>query len=131
MGELAGPSANQAAAELNRRKIATAAGGQWFATQVIRCASGFPGRRPPEGAAPGNAYQRLALGRLRPVPFLACATAFRAWRLLFDGHSRFRRGARLHLKRAETAPFTGGGFHLGPPFVFFPAPLAPTWPPEL
>jgi len=34
--ELAGVSANQAAAELNRRKIATPAGGQWHATQVIR-----------------------------------------------------------------------------------------------
>ena len=29
-------SANRAAAELNRRKVATPAGGQWFATQVIR-----------------------------------------------------------------------------------------------
>jgi DNA invertase Pin-like site-specific DNA recombinase len=36
MAELAALSANQAAAELNRRKIATASGGQWFATQVIR-----------------------------------------------------------------------------------------------
>jgi DNA invertase Pin-like site-specific DNA recombinase len=36
MAELAGLSANQAAAELNRRKVETAAGGQWFATQVIR-----------------------------------------------------------------------------------------------
>jgi DNA invertase Pin-like site-specific DNA recombinase len=36
MAELAGLSANQAAAELNRRKVPTASGGQWFATQVIR-----------------------------------------------------------------------------------------------
>ena len=34
--ELADLSANRAAAELNRRKVATPAGGQWFATQVIR-----------------------------------------------------------------------------------------------
>jgi DNA invertase Pin-like site-specific DNA recombinase len=34
--ELSGMSANQAAAELNRRKVPTPAGGQWFATQVIR-----------------------------------------------------------------------------------------------
>jgi DNA invertase Pin-like site-specific DNA recombinase len=34
--ELSGLSANQAAAELNRRKVATPAGGKWFATQVIR-----------------------------------------------------------------------------------------------
>jgi hypothetical protein len=33
---LADLSANRAAAELNRRKVATPAGGQWFATQVIR-----------------------------------------------------------------------------------------------
>jgi DNA invertase Pin-like site-specific DNA recombinase len=36
MAELAFLSANQAAAELNRRKITTPSGGQWFATQVIR-----------------------------------------------------------------------------------------------
>jgi hypothetical protein len=36
MAELAALSANQAAAELNRRQIATASGGRWFATQVIR-----------------------------------------------------------------------------------------------
>jgi DNA invertase Pin-like site-specific DNA recombinase len=36
LAELAGLSANQAAAELNQRKVATPAGGQWFATQVIR-----------------------------------------------------------------------------------------------
>jgi hypothetical protein len=36
MSELAALSANQAAAELNRRKMPTVAGGQWFATQVIR-----------------------------------------------------------------------------------------------
>jgi DNA invertase Pin-like site-specific DNA recombinase len=36
MSELAVLSANQAAAELNRRMIPTASGGQWFATQVIR-----------------------------------------------------------------------------------------------
>jgi DNA invertase Pin-like site-specific DNA recombinase len=36
MAELAGLSANQAAAELNQRKVPTASGGQWFATQVIR-----------------------------------------------------------------------------------------------
>jgi DNA invertase Pin-like site-specific DNA recombinase len=36
MAELAALSANQAAAELNRRKIATPSGGRWFATQVIR-----------------------------------------------------------------------------------------------
>jgi hypothetical protein len=29
-------SANQVAAEFNRREIATPAGGKWFATQVIR-----------------------------------------------------------------------------------------------
>jgi hypothetical protein len=29
-------SANQAAAELNRRNVPTPTGGQWFATQVIR-----------------------------------------------------------------------------------------------
>ena len=34
--ELADLSANRAAAELNRRKVATPAGGQWFAAQVIR-----------------------------------------------------------------------------------------------
>jgi DNA invertase Pin-like site-specific DNA recombinase len=34
--ELADLSANRAAAELNRRKVATPAGGRWFATQVIR-----------------------------------------------------------------------------------------------
>jgi DNA invertase Pin-like site-specific DNA recombinase len=34
--ELAGLSANQAAAELNRRQVPTPAGGTWFATQVIR-----------------------------------------------------------------------------------------------
>ncbi len=34
--ELADLSANRAAAELNRRKVATPAGGQWFATQVVR-----------------------------------------------------------------------------------------------
>jgi DNA invertase Pin-like site-specific DNA recombinase len=37
--ELKGKSANQAAAELNRREIATPAGGKWFATQVIRVRS--------------------------------------------------------------------------------------------
>jgi DNA invertase Pin-like site-specific DNA recombinase len=36
LAELSGMSANQAAAELNRRKVPTSAGGQWFATQVIR-----------------------------------------------------------------------------------------------
>jgi DNA invertase Pin-like site-specific DNA recombinase len=36
LAELAGVSANQAAAELNRRKVATPAGGQWHATTVIR-----------------------------------------------------------------------------------------------
>jgi DNA invertase Pin-like site-specific DNA recombinase len=36
LAELSGMSANQAAAELNRRKVPTPAGGQWFATQVIR-----------------------------------------------------------------------------------------------
>jgi DNA invertase Pin-like site-specific DNA recombinase len=36
MAELASLSANQAAVELNRRQIATASGGRWFATQVIR-----------------------------------------------------------------------------------------------
>ena len=36
MAELAALSANQAAAELNRRNVATPSGGQWFATQVIR-----------------------------------------------------------------------------------------------
>lgn len=36
LAELTGVSANQAAAELNRRKIPTPAGGQWYATQVIR-----------------------------------------------------------------------------------------------
>jgi DNA invertase Pin-like site-specific DNA recombinase len=36
LAELAGLSANKAAAELNRRKVATPSGGQWFATQVIR-----------------------------------------------------------------------------------------------
>jgi hypothetical protein len=34
--ELAGLSARQAAAELNRRKIPTATGGQWYAATVIR-----------------------------------------------------------------------------------------------
>ena len=34
--ELADLSANRAAAELNRRKVATPAGGQWLAMQVIR-----------------------------------------------------------------------------------------------
>jgi DNA invertase Pin-like site-specific DNA recombinase len=36
LAELAALSANQAAAELNRRKVPTPAGGQWYATQVIR-----------------------------------------------------------------------------------------------
>ena len=36
LAELSQMSANQAAAELNRRKVPTPAGGQWFATQVIR-----------------------------------------------------------------------------------------------
>ena len=36
MQELAGLSARQAAAELNRRKIPTATGGQWYAATVIR-----------------------------------------------------------------------------------------------
>ena len=36
LAELANISATQAAAELNRRKIATAAGGKWYAATVIR-----------------------------------------------------------------------------------------------
>jgi hypothetical protein len=36
MAELAGLSANQTASELNQRKVPTASGSQWFATQVIR-----------------------------------------------------------------------------------------------
>jgi DNA invertase Pin-like site-specific DNA recombinase len=36
LAELTGVSANQVAAELNRRKVPTPAGGQWYATQVIR-----------------------------------------------------------------------------------------------
>ena len=36
LAELASMSANQAAAELNRRKIATAAGGKWYPATVIR-----------------------------------------------------------------------------------------------
>jgi hypothetical protein len=36
MQELAGFSARQAAAELNRRKIPTATSGQWYAATVIR-----------------------------------------------------------------------------------------------
>lgn len=36
LAELAGLSANQAAAELNRRKVATPARGQWHATTVNR-----------------------------------------------------------------------------------------------
>jgi DNA invertase Pin-like site-specific DNA recombinase len=36
MQELAALSARQAAAELNRRKIPTATGGQWYAATVIR-----------------------------------------------------------------------------------------------
>lgn len=36
LAELAGLSARKAATELNRRKVPTPAGGQWFATQVIR-----------------------------------------------------------------------------------------------
>ena len=36
LGELASMSANQAAAELNRRKVATPTGAQWHATTVIR-----------------------------------------------------------------------------------------------
>jgi Recombinase len=36
MQELAGLSARQAAAELNRRKIPTATGGHWYAATVIR-----------------------------------------------------------------------------------------------
>jgi DNA invertase Pin-like site-specific DNA recombinase len=36
MAELAGLSAHKAAAELNRRKIASATGGQWYAATVIK-----------------------------------------------------------------------------------------------
>ena len=36
LAELANISATRAAAELNRRKIATAAGGKWYAATVIR-----------------------------------------------------------------------------------------------
>jgi len=36
LAEFAAMSANQAAAELNRRKVATPSGGQWHATTVIR-----------------------------------------------------------------------------------------------
>ena len=36
LAELSEMSANRAAAELNRRKVPTPSGGQWFATQVIR-----------------------------------------------------------------------------------------------
>jgi DNA invertase Pin-like site-specific DNA recombinase len=36
LAKLAGVSANQAAAELNRRNVPTPAGGQWHATTVIR-----------------------------------------------------------------------------------------------
>ena len=36
MKELASLSAHQAAAELNRRKIASATGGKWYAATVIR-----------------------------------------------------------------------------------------------
>ena len=36
LAELAEMSADQAATELNRRKVPTPAGGQWFATQVMK-----------------------------------------------------------------------------------------------
>jgi len=36
MAQLAGLSAHKAAAELNRRKIASATGGKWYAATVIK-----------------------------------------------------------------------------------------------
>ena len=36
MAQLAGSSAHKAAAELNRRKIASATGGKWYAATVIK-----------------------------------------------------------------------------------------------
>jgi DNA invertase Pin-like site-specific DNA recombinase len=47
MAELAGLSARQAAAELNRREIPTATGGQWYAATVIRLRERIARQSPP------------------------------------------------------------------------------------
>jgi DNA invertase Pin-like site-specific DNA recombinase len=51
LGQLSAMSANQAAAELNRRKVPTPGGGEWFATQVIRLRHRLERRVPRSGSA--------------------------------------------------------------------------------
>ena len=61
--ELAGLSAHQAAAELNRRQIASATGGKWYPMTVIRLREQLDGKHAPisSGGATGTKISRCRL----------------------------------------------------------------------